>query len=27
VDALTGSSICKAAPKPENCRVVASSNG
>lgn len=26
VDALTGSSICKSAPKPENCRVVASSN-
>ncbi|MER8918212.1 hypothetical protein NKI32_31000 [Mesorhizobium sp. M0761] len=27
VDALTGSSICKSAPKPENCRVVPSSNG
>ncbi|TRD00149.1 hypothetical protein FJV76_23700 [Mesorhizobium sp. WSM4303] len=27
VDALTGSSICKSAPKPGNCRVVASSNG
>ncbi|ESZ53575.1 hypothetical protein [Mesorhizobium sp. L103C131B0] len=27
VDALTGSSICRSAPKPENCRVVPSSNG
>ncbi|ESW94690.1 hypothetical protein X769_32170 [Mesorhizobium sp. LSJC268A00] len=27
VDTLTGSSICRSAPKPENCRVVPSSNG
>ena len=27
VDALTGSTICRSAPKPENCRVVPSSNG
>jgi len=26
VDALTGSSICKSAPKPDNCRVVSSSD-
>ena len=26
VDVLTGSSICKSAPKPENCRVAPSSN-
>jgi hypothetical protein len=26
VDALTGSSVCKSAPKPENCRVVTSTN-